>query len=445
MGAIIAPGRVTVTVDGTSAGNIGNITTTNPGNIVIARDITIGRVILDNGNNMTAAINNGAALTLSGVNHTGLGAVTLNGATATLTIQDAATVHNTINGAGVDQGILNLGIGSTVNGKIGNTNSLATVNIAAGEVNINHNVSAANTTLIAGSVLKLAAGKTIDGAIKNISGVDGKGTLTFLGAGGVTGNIGEDTLALAQINIGANAGGEVILGGNVYTKKLVFNNASNVKIAGNFGGGAKVGGAAGAAGEVDFGAVGVGGTLTFNGGRGVGDLKTFNATIANGANGTLNVLGKLQATHADIGNIKTINIGDADEGYLTIDASAGNVDLLNADAAAAGPGVAINFLNADSELRLLNTNAAGKTITFYGNLEGVAGGGGIVSLEGPGTPNHTLTLDSDGAVALRTLGATRLLTRLDVRGQVNIAHRAANKLDIHHVPELNVIKSGIYR
>ncbi|WP_341753301.1 MULTISPECIES: autotransporter domain-containing protein [unclassified Candidatus Tisiphia] len=579
--ALDGGGIVTLTVDAASgaAGNIGNITATNPGNIVIDRNITIGGDILRGGglgDTMTASINNNTTLTLSaGVDHTGLGAVTLNGATATLTLADNTTVHNAIDGAGVGQGILNLGIGSTVNGEIGGTKSLATVNIAGGEVNINHNVSAANTTLIAGSVLKLAADKTINGtiknisgvdgkgtltflgaggvtgnigaagasllevnigagevslggnvfatdtkltagsvlklaadktingaiknisgvdgkgtltflgagtvtenigdvgasllevnigagevnlggnvfaidttltagsvlklaadktingAIKNISGVDGKGTLTFLGAGGVTGNIGEDTLALAQINIGANAGGEVILGGNVYTKKLEFANASNVKIAGDFGGGAN-----GAAGEVDFGA---GGTLTFNGA--LGDLKTFNATIANGANGTLNVQGRLKATHANIGNIKTINIGTADPaaGFLTIDASAGNVALLNDAAAAAGPGVAINFLDIASELRLL-TDGVDSTITFYDHLPGVAGGGGIVSLEGAN--GHTLTLDSNGAKTLGTAGNT--LTRLDVRGQVTIAGRDADRFDIHHVPMLNVIKGAVF-
>ncbi|UCM85293.1 MAG: autotransporter domain-containing protein [Rickettsia endosymbiont of Culicoides impunctatus] len=505
--ALDGGGIVTITVDAASgaAGNIGNITATNPGNIVIDRNITIGGDILRGGglgDTMTASINNNTTLTLSaGVDHTGLGAVTLNGATATLTLADNTTVHNAIDGVG--QGILNLGIGSTVNGEIGGTKSLATVNIAGGEVNINHNVSAANTTLIAGSVLKLAADKTINGAIKNISGVDGKGTLTFLGAGGVTGNIGaagasllevnigagevslggnvfatdtkltavsvlklaadktingaiknisgvdgkgtltflgaggvtgnigEDTLALAQINIGANAGGEVILGGNVYTKKLEFANASNVKIAGDFGGGAN-----GAAGEVDFGA---GGTLTFNGA--LGDLKTFNATIANGANGTLNVHGRLKATHANIGNIKTINIGTADPaaGFLTIDASAGNVALLNDAAAAAGPGVAINFLDIASELRLL-TDGVDSTITFYDHLPGVAGGGGIVSLEGAN--GHTLTLDSNGAKTLGTAGNT--LTRLDVRGQVTIAGRDADRFDIHHVPMLNVIKGAVF-
>ncbi len=500
---------VTLTVN--VAQDIADIITTEAGNIIIAESMAItGRVV--GPNSATATINNNKTLTISARDHEGLGAVTLNGADATLTLVDAATVHNTIKGAADGQGILNLGIGSTVNAEIGGVgNSLATVAIGAGDVNVNHNVFAANTNLIAGSVLKLAAGKTITGDItatagngtltflgaagggvtgnigtnvasllavnigggevtlggnvfatntnliagsvlklaagKTITGNittgdDGEGTLTFLGAGTVTGNIGADVLALAEINITdpANAGPAVVqLKGDVYTKKLNFVTNNQVEIAGNFGGGAKVGGAAGAAGEVDFDAAG--GTLTFNGGRGVGDLKTFNATIAHGANGTLNVQGRLKATHADIGNIKTINIGTATPaaGYLTIDASAGNVALLNDDVAAAGPGVAINFLDAASELRLLNTDAAGKTITFYDNLVGFVGGGGVLSLEGTG---GLLTVDSNGA---KTLGvAGRTLTRLDVRGQVTIAGRAANGLDLQHVPELNVIKGAVF-
>ncbi|HJD57573.1 hypothetical protein [Candidatus Tisiphia endosymbiont of Ptychoptera albimana] len=283
---------VTLTVD-TGVNNIRNITATEAGNIIISQSIEItGRIVrgvaaLDR--TMATSIDDNKTLTLSaaGADHTGLGAVTLNGANATLTIANNAIVHNTIKGAGVGQGILNLGVGSTVNEEIGSVgNSLATVNIAGGEVNISKNVFATNTNLIAGSVLKLAAGKTITGNIT--TNADGKGTLTFIEAGTVTGNIGADVLALAEINITdpANAGPAVVqLKGDVYTKKLNFVTNNQVEIAGNFGGGAKVGGAAGAASAVDF--AGVAGTLTFNGA--VGDLKTFNATIANSANSILNV------------------------------------------------------------------------------------------------------------------------------------------------------------
>ncbi|MCC8483221.1 MAG: autotransporter domain-containing protein [Rickettsia endosymbiont of Labidopullus appendiculatus] len=443
-------GVVTLTVDAASgaAGNIGNITATHPGNIVIDRDIAIRGTIARGaglGDTMTATINNNTTLTLfAGVNHTGLGAVTLNGATATLTLADNATVHNAIDGAANGQGILNLGVGSTLNEEIGGINSLATVNIGAGEVNINNDVSATDTHLIAGSVLKLAVDKTITG---QITATAGNGTLTFLGAGEVTDNIGNATHALAEINItdpGAIGLQLVVLGGDVYTKKLHFGTGNEVRIAGNFGGGAKDDGNPGAAGEVDFG---TGGALTFNGA--VGDLKEFNATITNGDNGTLYVEGKLKAIHADIGKIHIINIGTAAvvgphaapavPGFLTIDASTGNVDLLSDNGGAVQE---INFLDAGSELRLLNTNAAGKTITFYGNLEGFAGNGGVLSLEGTG---GLLTLNSDvDAGAPITFGATDELIRLDVRGQVTIAGRAINGLDIQHIPTLNVIKGAVF-
>ncbi|WP_425361350.1 autotransporter domain-containing protein [Candidatus Tisiphia endosymbiont of Ceraclea dissimilis] len=166
------------------------------------------------------------------------------------------------------------------------------------------------------------------------------------------------------------------------------------------------------------------------------DSKTFNATIANGEHGILNVQGRLKATHVDIGNIQTINIGAAAApGILIIDASAGNVELLGNGG---GAGQEINFLNAGSVLGLY-TNAD-STITFHNHLPGTLANTGTVLLEGAN--GNTLTLDSDGA---KTLGiAGRTLTRLDVRGQVTIAGRAANGFDIHHAPLLNVINGAVF-
>jgi outer membrane autotransporter protein len=352
---------VTLTVD--IKEDIADIITTEAGNIIIAESMAITGAVappLAGPNSATATINDNKTLTLSGVNHIGLGAVTLNGAGSTLLLK--------------------------------------------------------HTAILPAAVITTNA--------------DGKGILTFNETGTVTGNIGTNAAALAQINIGDDAaGGDVILQGDVFTRRLVFNNASEVKIAGNFGGGDN---AIAGASAVDFG---TGGMLTFNGGRGAGDLKTFNATIDNGANGALNVLGRLKAIHANIGNIQTINIGDADEGYLTIDASAGNVKLLGDGGSAVQE---INFGHANSVLGLYtNTD---HTITFYDHLPGTVGNTGIVLLEGAG--GHTLTVDSDGAKTLGT--AAQLLTRLDVRGQVTIAGRDADRFGIHLVPELNVIKGAVF-
>ncbi|WP_342279059.1 autotransporter outer membrane beta-barrel domain-containing protein [Candidatus Tisiphia endosymbiont of Myopa tessellatipennis] len=100
--------------------------------------------------------------------------------------------------------------------------TLKTVNIGNGEAHLKGNVWAKNTNLTDGaSVLKLAAGKTITGAVRNTTGVANKGVLTFEGIGRVTGDIGGDDPAhlslwsLETINIGK---GEVTLDGNVWAK-----------------------------------------------------------------------------------------------------------------------------------------------------------------------------------------------------------------------------------
>ncbi|WP_425361351.1 hypothetical protein [Candidatus Tisiphia endosymbiont of Ceraclea dissimilis] len=181
----------TLTVDAISEGNITDITMTKDGSIIINRDIQItGKVTEVGANHMPATISNNKTLTLSGVEHTGLWAVTLNGEGSTLVLEHDAILPE--------------------------ANAVITTN------------------------------------------ADGKGILTFKQAGTVTGHIGTNAAALAQINIGANAaGGDVILRGDVFTRRLVFNNASEVKIAGNFGGGDN---AIAGASAVNFGA---GGTITF--------------------------------------------------------------------------------------------------------------------------------------------------------------------------------------
>ncbi|WP_341750774.1 autotransporter domain-containing protein [Candidatus Tisiphia endosymbiont of Sialis lutaria] len=246
--------------------------------------------------------------------------------------------------------------------------------------------------------------------------IDRKGILTFAGAATVTGNIGENN-ALLFININ---GGDVDLQQDVSTETLYFAVANRtVKIGGNF------------TGEVCFDNAG---TLTFYG----VNSHSFNATIANGDNGILNVQTNLIATNADIGNIKIINIGisgevgppvvDSTAKVLAINASDNNVHLLtHVDAE-------VNFLHPNSRLELF-TIRQDQIITFEKDLPGHVGGGGIVLMGGIG--DATLTVQSKDNKAL---GAdTQKLGHIAAFGKVTIKGDNANKLDISNTGKLSIV------
>ncbi|BFD45424.1 MAG: hypothetical protein DMENIID0002_00700 [Rickettsia endosymbiont of Sergentomyia squamirostris] len=314
--------------------------------------------------------------------------------------------------------------------------TLNRVSIGDGEVHLKGHVFATTTRLShENSKLKLAANKTITGAVWNDSTVANKGVLTFEGAGIVTGDIGADGARLAKINIqGAN---DVELQGSVYTKNLLFTAAGTVKIGNYFVGG------------VDFTAGG--GTLEFNGADGVDPhgnpvkiARIFNSTIQGGANGTLNVnTSMLIANNVEIEEIDTINIGmvGGNAKALAINASAADANLLN--------GTNINFMHADSTLGLF-TRGRDSIVTFHDNLSGgipdahgvFVGHGGIVWLDGDdATPGYTLTVQS--ATGAETLGTVaNKLGELRISRQVTIAGEAANKLDVKNANALNIINGA---
>lgn len=452
-----------------------NLANHQPGDLTVSQNLSIGSIVSAGASagKLPITIEADKTLTLTGTaaaeaNHgfnadpntyTGLGTVTLGGAGSTL------VVHSDDNGdiavgnvlAGVNQqGVLTFITGGTV-GQIGaNGNSLEALNIGAEAVTLGGNVWATNTNLTdIASVLNLAAGTTINGAVDNTNGAGAyAGILNFDGAGNVTGAIGAINAnpalnrLISQININA-AGKNVILKQNVYTNKLNFAAASTVKIGGDFVGG------------VNFND---GGTLEFNGADGPGGRITprlFNSTIQGGANGTLNVnTSLLIARNAQIGKIKTINIGAAGVGNnkaLSIDASAADVNLLGR----VNPGFGdafnqnINFMHADSILGLF-TRGHNSTITFHASLSGgvsnghgdFAGNGGIVWLDADNTtPDYTLTVQSaTGAETLGTavnkLGELRISRRVTIAGDNTPA--VHNKLNVQHANNLNIINGATF-
>ncbi|UZW38607.1 autotransporter outer membrane beta-barrel domain-containing protein [Rickettsia conorii subsp. heilongjiangensis] len=205
-----------------------NVAGTNPVGLNIAQNTVVGSIIT-RGNLLPVTITAGKSLTLNGNNavaanhgfdapadnYTGLGNITLGGVNAELIIQSATPAKITLAGNIDGGGIITVKTDAAINGTIGNTNSLATINVGAGTATLGGAVIKATTTKLtdAASVLTLTnANAVLTGEIDNTTGGDNVGVLNLNGAlSQVSGNIG-NTNSLATINVGA---GTATLGGAV--------------------------------------------------------------------------------------------------------------------------------------------------------------------------------------------------------------------------------------
>ncbi|AFB28203.1 hypothetical protein RPJ_06990 [Rickettsia rickettsii str. Hino] len=205
-----------------------NVAGTTPVGLNITQNTVVGSIITK-GNLLPVTLNAGKSLTLNGNNavaanhgfdapadnYTGLGNIALGGANAALIIQSAAPSKITLAGNIDGGGIITVKTDAAINGTIGNTNALATVNVGAGTATLGGAVIKATTTKLtnAASVLTLTnANAVLTGAIDNTTGGDNVGVLNLNGAlSQVTGNIG-NTNSLATISVGA---GTATLGGAV--------------------------------------------------------------------------------------------------------------------------------------------------------------------------------------------------------------------------------------
>ncbi|WP_342269819.1 hypothetical protein [Rickettsia endosymbiont of Orchestes rusci] len=283
------------------------------------------------------------------------------------------------------------GAGTLTTGSVGGLTDFAG---NAGTVNVNDGGILAGVTSSAGNFI---------------------GNLNFLGGANVTGAVTN----IGPITLNGAAGKIVNFQKNVSAASLTFGNGGTANLEGSLT----------TTGNVDFGG---GGTLEFSGlVGGVNPANyTFNSTVANGNNGILAVNTTLIATNADIGKVKTINIGAGK--IFTVDASAGAVNLLQAAAST------ITFGDANSVFGL-TTNTA-QTVTFNNSLNGGVGNTGIVNLNGNG---NTLTLA--GNTGVEALGGANKLAVLNVSGNVTISGGAGTtKLDVSKTTVLNLAPASVF-
>lgn len=249
----------------------------------------------------------------------------------------------------------------------------------------------------------------ITGSVKGTGGV--AGILNFIGNGSVTETIGTDALnSPATINVQGDDATTVALSKDTFVGGVNFENGGKLQLNGNL-----------TTPKIDFGAKG--GTLEF---KGNGDKYTLNSDIANGENGTLNVLTTLVTLNPTVGTIKTINIGEAGTPkVLSIETKNANLSLLSS------PNSSINFLDEDSTLAI--SNPVAQTVNFANSLSGFAGGGGRLFLDGS---TAKLTVSGNNAATLGTAGNE--LAELNVLGNVTVT----DNLDVHNVNQLNIKAGG---
>jgi len=222
----------------------------------------------------------------------------------------------------------------------------------------------------------------------------GNSTLNFAGSAIVTGNIGA-TNPIAILNVQGNNTTVVDLGGNVTVNALNYTST---------------------------GITTVGGTLTATTGvnynnnaaalafvNPVGSY-TFSSPILQATNGSVMVDTILTATHPSIATAKTILIGaTVPASVLTLAVNNTNLNLLPG-----GNGVNdIIFDNAGAALTLASPVV--QTVTFGGNLDGFAGGGGNVTLNG----TKALTIAGGSFGANNALGSVSTIGTVQAQGAIN--------------------------
>lgn len=301
------------------------------GGFTVAHATTVGPITDSTGNGQVIkiVINDGLTLTLA--NNAGIGAGNVvipagtfdgvgnvvlgsGGGGSTLTINSAGTFGGTINSDANDDGVVNIGAAGVIfNGAVGGGQKLGNLNIGnTFSLRINEDLNAANTNLAGTGRLIIDDGKTLTGAVVANGGA-GNGVLEFLGAGVVTGKIGN---AAAITQIIASGNGAVDLQGAVIQ-------AQTITVA-HAGADVQIAAAAAVTGNVNYTANGQ--VSLANGATLTGNVTTTSNTAADGTNG-----GKLVAAQ---GATVTGNIGAGANRLDTVQVTgAGTLDLTNANGA----------------------------------------------------------------------------------------------------------------
>ncbi|MFO1257110.1 MAG: autotransporter domain-containing protein [Gammaproteobacteria bacterium] len=346
--------------------------------------------------------------------------IDFNNKDSTLNVKEGITIDGEIDSvAGGPAGTVNFlgnpGGNSVVTGKIGNTHSLAMLDIAALTVEAQDVVIKSPINFSDAGTLQIETDATVVTGAVTTTGGNGKGTLQFQEGGTVAGNIGANGASLAQITAhGDNTVGgakELSLNGDVFANtihvegeigndsKITFHSVAGANVTGNL--------TTGIANKhiVDFTKTA---NMTGNIGKAAQKFALVQVTNDVGAPPELAVTGNIWAVETKIFQDKTLtlNANSSIHGNLTTGGAAGTGTLKfagNASVSDGNIGTGANLLavtttagtaNIDADIDATTINIKGTSTlqvtgkhTFTGNLI-AAGAGSTLSL---GTNQLTVT------------------------------------------------------
>ncbi|WP_342270146.1 autotransporter outer membrane beta-barrel domain-containing protein [Rickettsia endosymbiont of Orchestes rusci] len=424
-------------------------------NAVVNQNISVGSITGTPGNTLDVTVNNTKVLTLTGTaggavgakDYTGLGAITLGGVTAGLTINVPAgliTLDGTIDGVVANNGVLIVTTPTNFTGAIGGGNYVASAV---------YNADSTIASLVADSMNIGAANIEVTGAL------DIKTTLKFTADGQLTVGAG---IATANVtNSAPNQGTLIVNGGDIQNvgsadagaavagplNLLTFNNAAGSNAGTIFATTTKISNvgtdlkAGLITGDVQFTAAGkltanngITGNVDFNGQDGTVTLED-GQTIAGAVDSSVGVgnLGKLVfigdgTVTEDIGATKVINYIDiqGDNNIAVILQGNVNTQILKFTQDAANEAATVKITG----------NFAG-AVTFTGNANAFGDGGIIEFNDATANASHifagTLTVGAGNADNGQITVNTALLTATDssigLIGRVKINDQKAFAVD----------------
>jgi len=442
------------TVDADEAVNITAIDVNGkaPALFTVNEDISLGSVNINGGAAFPVSVSNGFTLTLTGTDglgqgadiYDGLGNITLNGATAGLTITSGSpakiTLAGTINGDADDHGEVTVNTETEFTNDVGVTNRLSLMTFNAPATlnnvqtknfvinNVAANVTVANALAIVGGKLNFAA----DGQLTLGNGIIGSITAAGDGVNGTVivtdgniGNVGVNGNSIKQLTFNNPGGGNA---GNIFATNVTVNNAgANVAVAGTVNGTITFAqaGQLSATGLVTGTAV-----LTTDGTLTLGNGITGDITSA-GNNGTVIV------TQGDVANV---GLGGSSVKQLTFNntaaSNAGNIFATDITVNSATANVAVGTVNG-----AIDFAAAGKlkanglvTGTALFTADGTLTlGNGITGAVTSVGNNGTLIVDAGNiAGAIGTNGGANILKQVTFNGASNVTSIDATTVTINN-------------
>jgi autotransporter-associated beta strand protein len=460
-GIMIGENKGALTI-GAAAGD-GTLTSSTAGvgidlvNYSNSSDLTINAVIADNGGASAVTKGGDGTLTLNGINtYTGatiVGGGTLNlnqslllssglvfGADATVNLASGKTLGCAVTTDEDGAGTLNfLGGVQSTSGDIGATGlALKKVDVAAGTTTFNGDLYVTTLSFSGDGTANITSDQSITGAVDNLTGSDGAGTLSLLGGNQtVSGNIGE-TNALKAVNIAAALTKTAELDGTVEAATITMSGAGKAQFDGAVTATALNVTASGEVeinadssittttvntGTLDLNGTFTGTTLTFTGAGEVvvADAKniTVNITNTSGANGagTLTTEGESLVTG-------TVGGSGANQrfGSLNINGAADTTARITGAVYATTATIGAGTLQLDSDSNITTTNLTNTgTLALNAVLAGaVNNGGNLLTVASTGAGQIDGVISNSGALTKTGSGTLTLSGVNTYSGGTNI-------------------------